>query len=294
MAGLSPASWGAGTSPAGAAGGDLAGTYPSPTLAAIGSAAGPTGDATHAPIVTIDTKGRVTALSSAAITAGAVTSVFTRTGAVVAATNDYTDAQIANSPTNKLTATGDLLVASAANTLARLGVGTAAQVLVGGTTPAWGAGPLGGVGWTVVTKAGDESVTSSVVLQADDELTFTTASGGAYEIEVLLVYASPVGGATPDLKFALCGEDATVRGQWHGSNLAATDGASNFNSVPMQSNAGTATVAAGTAAANRALWIRAEYVGAGGAVTLFWAQNTSDANATTVRAGSILRYRRIV
>lgn len=56
------------TPPTGAAGGDLTGTYPNPTLAAIGSATGPLGSATVAPIVTIDTKGRVTALTSATIT----------------------------------------------------------------------------------------------------------------------------------------------------------------------------------------------------------------------------------
>ena len=50
-----------------AAGGDLAGTYPAPTLAVIGAGAGPIGDATHVAAVTIDTKGRVTALSSVLI-----------------------------------------------------------------------------------------------------------------------------------------------------------------------------------------------------------------------------------
>jgi hypothetical protein len=62
-----PLSVPAGGTPGGAAGGDLAGTYPNPTLAAIGSATGPSGSATVAPIVTIDTKGRVTALTTATI-----------------------------------------------------------------------------------------------------------------------------------------------------------------------------------------------------------------------------------
>ena len=54
--------------PSGSASGDLTGTYPGPTLAAIGSAVGPIGAATTVPVVTIDAKGRVTALTSTAIT----------------------------------------------------------------------------------------------------------------------------------------------------------------------------------------------------------------------------------
>lgn len=57
-----------GAAPTGAAGGDLTGTYPNPTLAAIISAGGPTGSATVAPIITYDAKGRLTAVSSATIT----------------------------------------------------------------------------------------------------------------------------------------------------------------------------------------------------------------------------------
>lgn len=67
-----------------------------------------------------------------------VTSVFGRTGGVTATTNDYTDAQVQNSPTNKLTATGDILYASAANTLARLAIGSAGAALrVTSGIPSW-------------------------------------------------------------------------------------------------------------------------------------------------------------
>lgn len=52
----------------GAAGGDLTGMYPNPTLAAAGpGATGPIGSATVVPIVTIDAKGRVTGLTSITI-----------------------------------------------------------------------------------------------------------------------------------------------------------------------------------------------------------------------------------
>lgn len=57
--------------PTGAAAGDLTGGYPNPTLAAFGGGAqGPIGDATHVPIITVDAKGRVSALTSTLISAG--------------------------------------------------------------------------------------------------------------------------------------------------------------------------------------------------------------------------------
>ncbi len=56
------------TAPTNAAGGDLTGNYPNPTLATAGpGATGPIGSSTVAPVITIDAKGRVTALTSATI-----------------------------------------------------------------------------------------------------------------------------------------------------------------------------------------------------------------------------------
>ena len=52
--------------PNGSAGGDLAGSYPNPTLATGIVTAGTTGDSTHWPVVTVDAKGRTTAISAQA------------------------------------------------------------------------------------------------------------------------------------------------------------------------------------------------------------------------------------
>lgn len=57
-----------GVAPSGPAGGDLGGTYPNPVLAPAGpGATGPVGAPATIPVITIDAKGRVTALSSAAV-----------------------------------------------------------------------------------------------------------------------------------------------------------------------------------------------------------------------------------
>ena len=68
-----------------AASGDLAGNYPSPTLAAITTAQSNVGSATVVPRISIDAKGRVTALTTVAISAGSTSEITSLTGDVTAA-----------------------------------------------------------------------------------------------------------------------------------------------------------------------------------------------------------------
>ena len=72
-----------------AAGGDLAGNYPSPTLAAITTAQANVGSATAIPVISTDAKGRVTALSTvafSALTTNQIAGLSTAAGAALTTT----------------------------------------------------------------------------------------------------------------------------------------------------------------------------------------------------------------
>ena len=50
----------------------------------------------------------------------------------------------------------------------------------------------------------------------------------------------------------------------------------------------------GSAAADRMAFMYGYHLGAGGTFRLLWSQDTSNANPTIVRTGSIMRYERVI
>lgn len=126
---------GGGGSPTGPAGGDLTGSYPDPTLKTI-TTAGTSGSANTIPVVTIDAKGRVTTLSSSAVSI--TTASVSGLGTAAGLTSDTDGTLAANSDTRiatqKATKTyADTKVAKAGDTMTgNLILGSGASLKVSG------------------------------------------------------------------------------------------------------------------------------------------------------------------
>lgn len=161
-----------------------------------------------------------------------------------------------------------------------------------------GDGRVGGADWddahvitdpdwdVVIAKSADESVTSSTALQDDNDLFFTSVAGGYYIWEAYLIVQ---GNSAGDCKVAF-GEDSTFRGWWHmvTSSAAGTIGTQTLGT--RFSDVGTINTDVTNIYVTA---IRGTLTGNGGTFKLQWAQNTSNGTATTVKQGSILRYKRI-
>lgn len=146
---------------------------------------------------------------------------------------------------------------------------------------------------SAVVKTADEQVSNSITFQDDDHLVLPLAANAVYELSMTLYYVAVTSGS---LKFGFtyplgasltCGVDGYLIGgsftMIRQANYAAASGAA----LLAVEGAGGSTTVNATATGTLTVGSTA------GSLRLQWAQNTSNAIATTVRAGSVMRLTRI-
>lgn len=127
---------------------------------------------------------------------------------------------------------------------------------------------------THVQKAADTSRASTVTAAADPHLTLTLAANAVYDVECVAVWSTGGGG---------------LRATWtvpSGATMTWTDN----DGVGVTSAAGVVTFSGTTGTTFKGTLTTA---GTAGSITLQWAQSTSNAAATILRAGSALKLTRL-
>jgi hypothetical protein len=147
-------------------------------------------------------------------------------------------------------------------------------------------------GPTDVLKTADETVNASDTLQDDDVLRFPVAVSEKVSWRAVLFCDS---GTTPDIKFAFTWPAAATIARWVSSGSVRVDATGVVVTASQVSVSGTAQDYAGFGAGTISVYVLEGYIENGanaGSVVLQWAQNTSNASDTKVRAGSRLEVTR--
>jgi hypothetical protein len=144
-----------------------------------------------------------------------------------------------------------------------------------------------------VAKTANETVTSSATLQNDDHLALAVSASATYVVNLFLIIDGSLAG---DFKMGFTGPAGATM-DWviaaQGTGATTTNGNQSFayQSLATSDNAGT--IGAGSKLIIRPQGTLVVSTTAG-TLQLQWAQNTSDATATTLYAGSWLRLERVL
>ena len=156
--------------PTGAASGDLVGTYPSPTLAAVTTAQSNIGTGTQIPVISVDAKGRVTALSSVAVSAP--------TDAITALTGDVTAAGPGSVASALATITTAQTNIGSSTTIPIISVDAKGRVTALGSTPVGSSAGGTVTSITAGTGLSGGTITASGTLAVNYGTTAGTAAEG--------------------------------------------------------------------------------------------------------------------
>ena len=146
-----------------------------------------------------------------------------------------------------------------------------------------------------VLKGSDESVTSSTTLQDDNDLLFVLPAIGTYLFDIW-VYAQSATNAAGDLKVALTFPTGTMRYSALGPDpaIASASVASGVWFTHLGATSGTSAISAGLSTNTNLVWMHGMFAAsATGTLRLQWAQDTSNASASTVKAGSHMQIKQV-
>lgn len=186
---------------------------------------------------------------------------------------------------NIVTAKGDLIASTASGTVTNLAVGSNGTVLTADSTAATGvawATPAAGATIKSVRKSSDQTVTSSTTLVNDSQLLFAVEASATYIFQAwLYTYAAD---GTPDIKVTFTGPaGSTVL--WSSSQVIFNAGGTTTLTVV---SPGATTADLFVDSNLRAIQLYGTILNSStaGNLQFQWAQNTSSANGTSVKAGS--------
>jgi hypothetical protein len=186
------------------------------------------------------------------------------------------------------TAQGNTLYFSAAGVMAVLAPGTSGQFLKtqgAAANPVWATLISGATQIAIARKTADESVTSSVALQDDDELLFAIGASEVWVFQFNIIYGA---GSTGDISVGV-GAPALATANWtsFGIDVAATS-PGNFKGIGGNISSNNTYGGSGASKAPLVMYGVVTNSTNAGNVTFKWAQSVSNGTATTVNEGSWL------
>jgi len=146
-----------------------------------------------------------------------------------------------------------------------------------------------------VEKSADQNITSSTTLTNDTHLLYTVGAVGTYVFDAYL-YATSAANAAGDLAVGFSVPTGTCHFGIHGADPAIASG--NVGSVNLgallSATSGTTLATAGLSTSAMLIWIHGRLSAtATGTLRLMWAQASSSASASTLKAGSHMTVRQV-
>jgi hypothetical protein len=195
---------------------------------------------------------------------------------------------ITNSMATEISAKGDLIVGTGSQTFDNLTVGANNTVLTADSSTAtglkWATAAGGGATVAAVRKSADQSVTSSTTIANDTHLKFAIGANETYTFNLWL-YTSAAN-STPGIKWNVAGPSGSTVFFSPPNTYPMADGATVIATI----GSSTDTFQGFVDGNLRPILIQGTILNGStaGDVQLKWAQNTSSATATTVKAGSFI------